>query len=275
MFTLDSVDGTLAFGPALLQPVGSVYHFGAIPPKGSVLRFSRYLYGGGVVGNVSVGAISVLKASIPYIAQVRNHEPALGGRDAQSVADAKVRAAQRLRSHARAVTADDFEFHTSQVPGVARARCLAPGEQSGDPAAIKPGQVFMIVLPQVRSARPEDCPVAGALQRSRLHARWCWASPSKFALSDLVSVKRASLACTVIHARAGVQRRAEAELYAFLNPFTGGQPTPAGRSAREICPEIYGLIQYPVSECVGVRLVREPGPGLTGAAPISVCGCIR
>src|SRR5262249_3330703 len=37
-FTLDSLDGTLTFGPALLQPDGSVYQFGATPPRGSLLR---------------------------------------------------------------------------------------------------------------------------------------------------------------------------------------------------------------------------------------------
>jgi hypothetical protein len=73
-YTLDELDGSLAFGPSLLQPNGSVYRFGAVPPKNSLLRFTSYQHGGGVDGNVPVAAISVLKSSIPYIARVNNRE---------------------------------------------------------------------------------------------------------------------------------------------------------------------------------------------------------
>jgi hypothetical protein len=68
-FTLDSADGTLTLGPTLLQPNGSIYRFGATPLKRSRLRFSRYQYGGGVVGNVPRGTLNVLKTSIPYVSQ--------------------------------------------------------------------------------------------------------------------------------------------------------------------------------------------------------------
>jgi predicted phage baseplate assembly protein len=281
-FTLDSVDGTFMLGPALLQPDGSVYHFGAIPPKGAVLRFSRYLYGGGVVGNVPAGAISVLKASIPYIAQVRNHEPALGGRDAQTVEDAKVRAAQRLRSHARAVTADDFEFHTSQVAGVARARCLAPGEQPGDLAAIKPGQVFMIVVPQVQAParpRPEELALSPELRAAvldYLHARCVLGVAVEVRPPEVIWVSVKAELRVGLHSHPAlakeVQRRAEAELYAFLNPFTGGPARTGWPFGRDLyLSEIYGLIQrIPSVEYVeGVRLeITEPGtPGPRPAPP--------
>ena len=281
-YTLDSGDGTLTFGPALIQPDGTVHHFGAIPPKGSVLRFSRYLYGGGVVGNVPPGAISVLKASIPYVARVRNHEPALGGRDAQTVEDAKVRAAQRLRSHARAVTADDFEFHTSQVAGVARAQCLAPGEQPGDPAAIKPGHVFMIVLPQAQSTerpRPEELVLTPELRGAvleHLHARCVLGVAVEVRPPDVVwvSVKAELRVGTRTHPAVAreVQRRAEAELYAFLNPFTGGPARTGWPFGRDLyLSEIYGLIQrIPSVEYIeGVRLeILEPGaPGTRPAPP--------
>jgi len=281
-YTLDSVDGTIALGPSLLQPDGTVYHFGAIPPKGSVLTFSRYLYGGGVIGNVPRGAISILKASIPYIAQVRNHEPALGGRDAQSVEDAKVRAAQRLRSHARAVTADDFEFHTAQVPGIARARCLAPGEQPGDSGSIKPGQVFMIVLPQVDTPerpRPEDIVLSPEMRASVLdyvHARCVMGVAVEVRLPEViyVSVKAELRVGIQSHPSLAqeVKRRAEAALYAFLNPYTGGPAKTGWPFGRDLyLSEIYGLIQrIPSVEYVeGVRLeILEPGaPGPRPAPP--------
>src|SRR5215470_6042560 len=82
VYTIDT-DGTVTFGPSLPQPDGKQCRFGAVPPKGSLIRLSRYQYGGGVAGNVPAGAISVLKMSIPYLARVRNHDRALGGRDGQ------------------------------------------------------------------------------------------------------------------------------------------------------------------------------------------------
>lgn len=148
-FILDKLDGTLTLGPALLQPDGLVYRFGHGPEKGSLLRFDRYQYGGGIVGNVSQGTLSVLKSSIPYVAHVTNRASAVGGRDAQSLEDAKLRAPQKLRTRTRAVTADDYEYLACQVSDVARARCIAPGAQPGAPNDPKPGQVFVIVLPRV------------------------------------------------------------------------------------------------------------------------------
>src|SRR5262249_42950680 len=119
-YTLDSLDGTLALGPSLLQPDGSVYRFGAVPSRGSILRFTCYRHGGGTSGNLPKAALSVLKSSIPYVTQVTNRAPAQGGRDAQSLEEAKLRAPQALRTRTRAVTADDYEYLARQVPGVAR-----------------------------------------------------------------------------------------------------------------------------------------------------------
>ena len=81
-FTLDGLDGTLQLGPALLQPDGGIYRFGAVPPKGARLSMKRYQHGGGVAGNLPRGMLSTLKTSIPYVAHVANRQPALGGRDA-------------------------------------------------------------------------------------------------------------------------------------------------------------------------------------------------
>jgi predicted phage baseplate assembly protein len=159
-YLLDRMDGALTLGPTLIQPDGKAYRFGATPPKSSRLLFSRYQYGGGVIGNVAARAISVLKSSIPYVARVTNHKPAVGGLDAQSLEDAKLRAAQYLRARRRAVTADDFEYHATQVPGIARALCLAPEDLPGDPQSPKPGRVFIIPLPEFTGSSlqltPED-----------------------------------------------------------------------------------------------------------------------
>ncbi|WP_051517444.1 putative baseplate assembly protein, partial [Deinococcus phoenicis] len=140
-FRLESLAGTVTFGPALLQPDGTVYRFGAVPPKGATLRLQRYLHGGGVTGNVPAHTLSVLKASIPYVARVTNHAPALGGRNAQTLEDAVQRVPHVLRTRTRAVTADDYEFLARQVEGVARARCITPNLAGAAGEGAYPGQI--------------------------------------------------------------------------------------------------------------------------------------
>jgi predicted phage baseplate assembly protein len=280
-FTLDSIDGTLTLGPSLLQPDGSVFHFGAVPPMGSTMRFSRYQYGGGVIGNVPAGAISVLKASLSYVAQVTNLQPAVGGRDGQNIEDAKLKAGQHLRSYARAVTAGDFEFHACQVPGIARARSLSPGAQPGDATAIRPGQVFVIVLPHAefldlktpqQLMLPEDmrksvldyltprC-VLGISVEARL-PEFIWVSVK----AELLVAEHSNPAVAM-----EVQRQAEDELYRYLNPYTGGPQKNGWPFGRDLhLSELYGLLQrIPSVEYVeAVRLeISEPGRPMPRPAP--------
>jgi predicted phage baseplate assembly protein len=254
-YTLDDLDGTLTLGPCLLQPDGSVYRFGAIPAKGSLLRFRRYQYGGGVAGNVPRGVLSVLKSSIPYVAQVINREPALGGRDAQSLEDAKLRAPQALRSRTRAVTADDYEFLASQVPGVARARCLAPGAQPATPTDPQPGQVVVAILPQAATidgrVPPEQLTLSAELRAgvlAALDARRLLATRLDVRQSHYVWVSvRATLRLPEERSAElanEVKRKAEAELYRFLNPYLGGSGGAGWPFGRDLyVSEIYGLLQ--------------------------------
>jgi predicted phage baseplate assembly protein len=254
-FTLDKLDGTLTLGPSLLQPDGHIYRFGAVPDKGSLLRFSRYQYGGGVEGNVSRDTLSVLKSSIPYVARVTNRAAAVGGRDAQSLDDARLRAPQMLRTRTRAVTVDDYEYLTCQVPGVARACCLAPGPQPGDRNDPQPGQVFVIVLPQTdvpQGRIPLERLTLSAEMRSailaHLNARrllgtalearqpqYIWVS-----VQAVLRVPERSDPALIID----VQRCAEEALYRYLNPYVGGprgDGWPFGRALNR--SEIYGLLQ--------------------------------
>lgn len=276
-FAVDAADGTVALGPSLLQPDGSVYRFGAVPPKGSALRFSRYQSGGGVAGNVPAKTLSVLKTSIPYVARVTNRQPALGGRDAQSLDDAKLRAPRMLRTRTRAVTADDFETLARQVPGVERACCLAPGAQRGAAGAPKPGEVQLVVLPQgddvtggsipadrlLLSAELMQAVEADLNQRRLIGTRLVVKSPQLVWVSVTASVRLPER----VGAAHGmeVRRRAESELYRYLNPYVGGpdgRGWPFGRDLH--VSELYALLQrLPTVEFVDdLRLeVADAAPG--------------
>jgi len=123
--TLDPTTGEFSFPPAVREADGSLRHYGATPAKQARIRVPRYRTGGGRAGNVSRGAISVLRSSIPYVARVENREAAGGGVDGETVEEAKVRAPMQLRVQERAVTAADHE-HIARLaaPAAARVHCV-------------------------------------------------------------------------------------------------------------------------------------------------------
>jgi predicted phage baseplate assembly protein len=142
-FTLDCATGEIAFGPGVRQADGSVRQYGRVPPAGSKIRMTSYRYGGGVAGNVPRDRIQVLRSAIPYVDRVTNLINASGGRDQETLEEAKMRAQRELRAQQRAVTAADFETLTiSASRRVARARCL-----TGTSAAMPPGMIEMLVIP--------------------------------------------------------------------------------------------------------------------------------
>lgn len=282
-FVLDSQDGTILLGPTILQPDGTVYRFGAVPPKGSTLRFARYQYGGGVGGNVPAGTITVLKSSIPYVARVVNREPAVGGRDAQSLDDAKLRAPQTLRTRSRAVTADDYEYLAREIAGVARACCITPGSQPPEPSDPKPGQIFVIVLPQVdapdRAIPPEQLTLSAEIRAAvlthlnerRLLGTSLEVRPPQYVWVSVQAVLRVpdrSDPGLVVE----VQDLATNTLYHYLNPYVGGPNNDGWPFGRDLhLSEIYGLLQrVPYAEFVEEVRINIADPtnyGETRPAP--------
>jgi len=155
-FTMDESTGEVRFGPAVQQPDGTVRQYGRVPEAGRRIRFSRYRHGGGVTGNVPAGKIQVMKSAIPYIDRVINLRRAEGGRDQESLEEAKMRAARELRAQQRAVTAEDFEnLGKGTSRAVARVRCNTAAldtQRSGTKRkstarTLSPGTVELLVVP--------------------------------------------------------------------------------------------------------------------------------
>jgi predicted phage baseplate assembly protein len=144
-FALDTATGEVYFGPAVRQPDGTMCQYGRVPEAGRSIRFSQYRHGGGVAGNVPQGKIQVLKSAIPYIDRVTNLRRAEGGRDQESLEEAKVRAARELRAQQRAVTAEDYENLAKRASrAVARVKCRAPGKGNG---TLPPGMLELLIVP--------------------------------------------------------------------------------------------------------------------------------
>ena len=138
-FCLDQVSGDVELGPAIRETDGGWTQYGAVPPKGAVLRFTRYRHGGGRRGNITAGALAVLRATIPGVDSVTNPKPAVGGVDAEALEHARQRASMEIRTRYRAVTAEDFEFLAGEAsPRVARAVCVPPGDGGAVPLHIVP-----------------------------------------------------------------------------------------------------------------------------------------
>lgn len=249
-YTLDSTSGEVRFGPRLRTAEGQERQFGRTPPQGRQIRMRSYRSGGGTVGNVGQGTLTVLKSSIPYVGSVTNPRAATGGLDAESVEHAKVRGPEVLRGRIRAVTAEDFEFHASRVHGVARSRCLFP---RGNGDAVPPGSVKLLIVPQItppvaRKIEPDEVELSEELklairrfldERRLLGVELVLESPPyQFVTvwADIEARKRAD--------PVRVQEDVEEALYRFLHPVVGGPEGggwPFGRPLH--LSEIYSVIQ--------------------------------
>jgi predicted phage baseplate assembly protein len=143
-FVLDTITGEVRFGPSIRQRDGTVRQYGRIPEANREIRFRRYRYGGGTAGNVPAGKLRVLKSSIAYVDRVANLRRAEGGRDQESLEEAKMRARRELQAQERAVTAEDYEgLSRGASRAVARVKCRTP-DQVADMA---PGMVELLVVP--------------------------------------------------------------------------------------------------------------------------------
>jgi len=258
-FALDLVSGEVELGPAIRETDGGWSQYGAVPPKGAVLRFSRYRHGGGRRGNISAGALAVLRAPIPGVETITNPRTATGGVDAEALEHARQRASMEIRTRYRAVTAEDFEFLAGEAsPRVARAVCIPPQEGGAVPLHVVPH-----VFPADRQLSYEQLSpdtelldeVAQYLDDRRLIGTTVQLLPCKFrGLSVVVNLQASPLADT-----ARVEEDVAHALYTYLNPLVGGNVVgpgegwPFGRALNQ--GELYGVV-HAVSGVEFVKILR-------------------
>jgi len=222
-YALDLANSVVEFGPAIRAADGSWLQYGAVPPKGTPLRFSRYRHGGGRRANVLPGTLSILRSAIPGVASVENPRPALGGVDAETLEAARERAALEFRTRHRAVTAEDFEFLAQEAsPRVARAACVPP--ENGGPVRVH-------LLPQVdpadrKLAHEELVPtddlfaeVAEYLDDRRLIGTTVELEPMKLRGMSVVVNLQAEPRTDL----ARIEEEVSYALYTYLNPLVGGR----------------------------------------------------
>lgn len=266
---VDSVSGDVSFGPFMREPDGSGRQYGAVPPRGALMRMHRYRSGGGVHGNVDRGKLTVLKSTVPYVDRVMNRQRATGGRDAETLEHAKLRAPQALRTRDRAVTSEDFEFLALQAsPGVARAKCLQPRAVGAGGAA--PGTVQVLLVPDIspREGRllAEQFVLGQAVRqavqqylddRRMLTTVVALGPPQYLFVRVEVRIKARREADPDI-----VQRDALAQLYRFLNPLAGGVERTGWPFGRDLyISEVFAVLQ----NVAGVEYIEQVNMYLDGA----------
>ncbi|MEV4555613.1 putative baseplate assembly protein [Kitasatospora sp. NPDC049285] len=271
-YTLDQSTGELELGPAVRAGDGTVRAFGRIPPEGAMLRLTGYWVGGGAAGNLAAGALSVLRSPIPFVRSVTNRRPATGGRDAETVEEAKMRAARTLRSRGRAVTAEDFEAIAAEAAGPgARVRCVPPAQPTDpvrvlivpDAAAASPGRIpFPLLTPDEALLRR----VAAELDARRLVGVRVVLEPPRYQGVTVAVLLRPRPG----HDSEDLRTAALARLYLRLHPLLGG-PDGAGWPFGR--PVTLGDVHAALAEVEGLGHVEDarlyeadPVTGARGAA---------
>jgi predicted phage baseplate assembly protein len=289
-YRLDAASGAIELGPRIRSPQGEEIQHGRVPPTGHRVRFSSYRTGGGLSGNVGARTLTVLQASIPYIAWVSNFEPAVGGTEAEDLEHAKWRVPSVLHARDRAVTPEDFEVLARKATsGIARARCLPVGNGVATPNGLKatlPGTVRLQLVPALPAAegplRPEQLEVPARIRhevqtflddRRLLTSELLLEHPSYTWVSILARVRPRRRAN-----RARIERETTAALYRFVHPTTGGTDGEGWPFGRELfAGEVYSLLQgidgVDFVEEVTLHTVnpttRDFGPPSTRLAPVA------
>lgn len=272
-YVLDSATGELRLGPAVRQADGIIKRYGVIPERGAQLLFRRYRYGGGLAGNVKQGELNTLKTAIPYVKRLLNRQPAKDGREQQSLEAAKLAMPRLLRTSGRAVTAEDFEFLAGQ-PEVgarfARVKCFQPDPDDADGVAV--GEVEVVALAHLDESidkqglltvaqltpAPTDRQKLWSFlnQRRLLTTRLLVKEPTFHAVSVLVTIAQKP----ALNQRE-VRDRVRRQLYAFLNPISGGPDEkgwPWGQSVQRW--ELYHWVQRAIEAqlIVSIQLFDTP-----------------
>lgn len=258
-YTLDSVTGQIQFGPLIREPSklrtevemrqhiqrnGAHPHpndienveslerqYGAVPPRGALIRMSAYRTSEGFQGNVPKDALRIVKSAIPYVAKIYNHEKAEGGTDAETLEEAVIRVPKWLRTRNRAVTPEDFETLAKQAtPNVHRAHCS--GHTSSD------GMVEVFLVPWIKTAEslrrrgiaPDQLSLSDTLKQDVLD----YLKPRQL-LGIGVTLKQPDYVGVSVQVEVGIDPQYDNpqaqqtirndllnRLYRFLNPLEGG-----------------------------------------------------
>lgn len=233
-YRFDTQKGALTFGNGFN---------GRIPPSEEIR--ATYKTTLGAQGNIGQGQHFEVKG---VEAQGINTEAASGGKAAESLEDAKIRARKNfILPSRRAITSDDYEKLALATPGLRVARAQAiPQYDPNYPQVAVPGAVTVVVVPRTREEIGNPEPSERFLQTILRHLNMRRLATTEVHVIGPEYIK-ITVVCQVYMKKKSspteVESRVRKTLCEFLNPFTGGpdqQGWPFGRSV--FSSEIYQII---------------------------------
>jgi hypothetical protein len=280
LFLVDRESGELRFGDGLT---------GAIPvpdppdPAGEPVVEVAYVLGGGAAGNGGLTAnwFPVRPIDGGVVVAASNVVPAAGGRDAETIAQARTRAGEELARVHRAVTAADFTELADGTPGVAVARSYAGiGQHPAYPCTTVPGAVTVRVVPDVSrddaalaatdfvaALRPDPGTLAAVRARladARLVGTEVFVCPPRYRRVDLrvdLAGRPADPAAVSAALRVGLRR--------YLDPVVGGDDGTGWPFGGPLRPS--GLSRAAQAAVAGAAEVAAVAVGLDGATAMESC----
>jgi predicted phage baseplate assembly protein len=248
IFRLNPVTGEITFGN--FQSASPTAGHGSIPARGSELRALSYRYvASDARGNVSAGAVSVIRTPAPGTIAVTNPGTATGGSDEGSVEETKRRGPETLRVRDRAITAEVYEYLAREAStDVSKVRCLPErlftrfdpppkGVAEGDPWTYSglnrdKGNVNAIIVPDASLDNQRPMPSPELLQEvsdylevrrtvtSVVHVTYARYLPINVAAD--VTVRRQATRSGLVSSRKAFGQELEAKIVRFLHPLRGG-----------------------------------------------------
>lgn len=137
-YEADRNQGTIRFGNG---------QHGRIPPERQAESIEvRFSLSAGTVGNISENGMDGFAGAAPFVTNVKNLRPMIGGADQETMGHAVQRMSASLAGMGRLVTLADFEQSLCfAVRGVRQIRCRAHSDRLGND---RPGMLAVAVLPQ-------------------------------------------------------------------------------------------------------------------------------
>jgi predicted phage baseplate assembly protein len=263
VLALNCTNGELRAGDGLS---GDVPVANALNPDANVIA-REYRFGGGERGNVGPHTITALLSPVEAIDRVTNWFAAVGGRDEETLTEAKMRARRMVRSRGRAVTAEDFELLAAEAANIKRAKVI-PLHHPQFPGTKVPGAITVIVVPDAprRVANPTP-------SQATLRTVCAYLDQRRLLTSELFVVapeyQRVAVTVAILakdDADAGEVRDAiEESLLDYFHPLRGGddgQGWPFGDTIRysKVYQRVFGVTGVDSIERLVIALDGEEQP---------------
>ena len=215
VYMVDNASGTLTFGTGVQ---------GARPAAGSKI-FATYAFGGGIAGNVGIGAINA-SPQLPAGFKITNPLPASGGSAGETLDQAEKRIPLFLQNAGRAVSASDFKDIVDSTPGVDLGRAEVIPLFDPDAAVNAPGVVTVMVIPNDPSTPQGPVP-----DRYFLQSVCDYLDPRRLVTTEVHVVGpdyqdlSVSVGFDIVPGQdvATVREAIKSAIRNFLSPLTGGQ----------------------------------------------------